>query len=186
MVKFNLAGAHPDYRRDIPDILTPLTEYYPGARLSSVSLYQPKRGDTSMGATYDNGEIRLNSHWFGHHPDELKRAAIHHSVIDVNGIEVGWHGPMVWEPRQLLTHEFGHVVWQSLPQREVQTWAADRWRAATRDPRRAPSGYALVGNSSDRKLVGAEFFGEMFALVHLGFGTDDEVADLQSLLGKLQ
>jgi hypothetical protein len=85
---------------------------------------------------------------------------------------------MVEEPQHLLTHEFGHVVWQSLPRREVEEWAASRWRPATRYPRRSPSGYALTDPP--------EFFGEMFALVDLGYATDDEASDLMSLIEGLR
>jgi hypothetical protein len=178
MVEFNIAGAHPDYQRDVPAILLPLTDLYPGVRLSSVSLYEPKPGDTSMGATYPDGEIRLNPYWFTREPTHLGKAALHHAIVEVGGVQMGWHGPMVWEPRQLLTHEFGHVVWQALPQREVEEWAGGRWSAATREPYLAPGGYALTSRD--------EFFGEMFALVHLGFGTDAEVDDLDDLIGRLR
>jgi hypothetical protein len=179
MVDFDLSGAHPDYRRDVPEILLPLASRYPGARLRSVSLYVPKPGDTSMAATYPGGDVRLNSHWFARDPAHLAVAALHLSVVDVGGFQVGWHGPMVREPEHLLTHEFGHVVWQSLPQRVVEEWAGDRWRASTRDPQRSPGGYALAHDPP-------EFFGEMFALVDLGFATDDEVSDMMDLIGGLR
>jgi hypothetical protein len=178
LVEFDIAKAHPDFRREIPDILLPLTKCYPGARLQSVELYTPKPGDTSMGATYPGGRIRLNRYWFDRDPEHLRKAAMHHAVIEVGGVPMGWHGPMVWEPRQLLTHEFGHVVWQCLPQQVIEQWANDRWCAATREPYRSPGGYALTDPE--------EFFGEMFALVHLGFATADEAADLRGLTARLQ
>jgi hypothetical protein len=181
MVEFDLSEAHPDYKRDIPAILELLMGLYPAAELRSVKLYQPKSGDTSMGATYPGGEIRLNSYWFTSEPTQLSESALHHTIVDVGGVQMGWHGPMVWEPRQLLTHEFGHVIWQALPKRQVEEWAGDRWREATRNPRLAPSAYALAGNPPAE-----EFFGEMFALVHLGFATDAQVADMDDLIGRLR
>jgi hypothetical protein len=178
VVEFDLSDADPEFQRDIPAILLPLTRRYPGAELRSVGLYDPRPGDTSMGATHPGGRIELNSYWFSRHPRHLRSAAEHHAVVDVGGVPMGWHGPMVWEPEQLLTHEFGHVAWQSLPQRTVRDWAGDRWSEATRVPHLAPSGYALT--SPD------EFFGEMFALVHLGYATEDEARDLRDLLEGLR
>lgn len=178
MIEYDLAGAHPAYRREIPEILEPLAEAYPGAGFRSVGLYEPKPGDTSMGATHPGGRIELNPHWFARDPVHLKSAAQHYPVIDVGGIQIGWHGPMVWEPLQVLTHEFGHVVRMALPKRLGDEWAGDRWRQATREPWRAPSGYALVNDE--------EFFGEMFALVHLGFATDDEARDMAELTERLR
>lgn len=131
-----------------------------------------------MGATYPDGNIKLNSYWFSRDSSYLKSAAEHNAVIEIDGIPIGWHGPMVWEPQQLLTHEFGHIVWYSLPEDEVAKWAKDRWTKATKKPYTAPSGYALDN--------AVEFFGEMFALVHLGFATDDEVLDLHDLIERLE
>jgi hypothetical protein len=176
--KFDLSNAHRSYQRDIPAILQPLMERYPGTRLRMVRLCDPKLGDTSMGATYPGGEIRLNAYWFARDPKYMSAAAERCSVVDGGGVQMGWHGPMVQEPQHLLTHEFGHVVWQCLPQREVEEWAGDRWRQATVTPHLAPSGYALANSE--------EFFGEMFALVHLGCATDEEGADLDDLIGRLR
>lgn len=180
MVQFDIAGAHPDYRRSIPDILTPLTEQYPGAVLKSVVLFRPAPGDTSIGGTTD-GVIRLNSYWFTRGPSLLRRAAANRHAVEVGGVRMGWHGPMVDEPAHVLTHEFGHVSWDALPRREVEKWTRERFRAATRDPRRAPSGYALVGNPP---LL--EFWAEEFTLVHMGLATDEEAADMRDVLRGLQ
>lgn len=177
MVEFNLSNAHPDFQRDVPAILAPLIKRYPGAKLLSVSLYGPIAEDTSMAGTYPGAEIRLNAYWFGRSPVAIQRAS-KPNEIEVGGVTKGWHGPMVAQPEHLLNHEFGHVVGLSLPQHEVEEWMLDRWQRATRDPSNAPSGYALT--SPD------EFFGEMFALVHLGFATDDEASDLHNLIGRLQ
>lgn len=172
-IDFDLSDAHPGFRRVIPEILLPLSECYPGAKLTRVRLYQPERGDTSMGQTLDTGEMRLNAYWFARDPDELSAAARRYAVIEVDGSPMGWHGPMIAEPPQLLSHEFGHCAWFGLPEEVVRNWARERWRAATRRPHLAPSGYALRSPE--------EFFGEMFALCEMGLATDDEVADLGEL-----
>ena len=181
MIQFDLDRAHQDYQREIPKILAPLAERYPGAKLRSVSLYEQRFGDTSMGMTTDGGEIRLNPYWFARDPSHLRNASEHHAIIEIGGVQMGWHGPMLWEPRQVLTHEFGHVVALSLPRHLYRNWAGDRWLEATRNPYLAPSGYALAGNPPID-----EFFGEMFALVHMGYATEDEEADLMDLIGRLQ
>ena len=175
-IEFDLSRAHPDFQREIPEILEPLVERYPGAKLRSVRLYDPRPGDTSMGATYPGAVISLNQFWFARDPKYLREAAVHHAIIEVGGVPMGWHGPMIWEPRQLLTHEFGHIVWQCLP--DAKAWACERWQAATRNPHLAPGGYALTS--------APEFFGEEFALVHLGLATDEENADLSELLAPLR
>jgi hypothetical protein len=178
VVEFDLDDAHPGYRRDIPAILAPLVERYPGIKLRSVSLYRPEPGDTSMGQTTADGRIELNPFWFTKPPAELNSASRHHYVVEVDGAQIGWHGPMIWEPRQLLYHEAGHAAWYGLPKQLIERWAGDRWRAATRQPLTAPSGYGLLNP--------AEFFGELFALVHLGLATDEEVEDMEELLEQLR
>lgn len=177
-INFDLAGAHPGFRRVIPSILVPLHERYPGAKLRVVRLYDPEDGDTSMGATYDDGTIKLNKYWFDRDPAELSAAAKRHAVIEVGHAPMGWHGPMVWEPQQVLTHEFFHCVWNGLPCDLVEEWATARWREATRRPHLAPSGYALASPP--------EFFGEMGALCELGLALDAEVADLRELTNRLR
>lgn len=172
-VDFDLAGAHSEFQRVIPSILLPLYERYPGALLRRVCLYDPAEGDTSMGATYDDGTVKLNKYWFGRDPYYLSAAAKRHAVVDVEGSPMGWHGPMVCEPPQLLSHEFGHCAWNGLPREQVEEWTSERWRAATRRPHLAPSGYALA--SPD------EFFSEIFALCELGLATNAEVSDLREL-----
>jgi hypothetical protein len=172
-IDFDLAGAHPDFRRDIPAILLPLSRRYPGAKLSAVHLYDPEDGDTSMGATYEDGEIRLNKFWFGRDPRHLTDAARDHPFVRVGDAPMGWHGAMLCEPPQIIFHEFGHCVWNGLPRERVEGWATERWRAATRRPYLAPSGYALASPP--------EFFGEMFALCEMGLATGDEVSDLAEL-----
>jgi hypothetical protein len=80
-IDFDLGEAHPAFRRAIPDILLPLAERYPGARVSSVCLYRPEKGDTSMGATYPDGT---------HQPRDVEGAS---QVIVAcrisNGIDIG-------------------------------------------------------------------------------------------------
>lgn len=178
MVDIDLSGAHSAYLRDVPEILESLIDTYPGAELRSVRLYQPRPGDTSMATTLSGGHIRLNAYWFARDPSFLEAAAGYHPIITVDGVNIGWHGPMRWEPLQVLTHEFGHAVGFSLPQSRYRDWVGDRWRAATRNPGLAPSGYSL--DSED------EFFGEDFALVHLGYATEEETADLMDLIGGLR
>lgn len=178
MIDFDLGDAHPKFQRLIPEILLPLRDRYPGAKLSSVGVYQPRRGDTSMGATTSDGKITLNAYWFARDPAELSKAARRYAIIDATGFPMGWHGPMIAEPPQLLTHEFGHCVYFGLPEREIEEWSEERWRAATRRPELAPSGYALTSPP--------EFFGEMFALCELGLATSDEVAALDEATRRIR
>ena len=172
-VDFDLAGAHPEFRRIVPGILAPLSRRYPGARLTAVRLYDPEPDDTSMGATYEDGTVKLNKYWFGRDPRYLSAAGRRHAVVEVGDAPMGWHGPMLWEPEQVLTHEFFHCVWNGLPRDLVEEWARTRWLAATRQPYLAPSGYALSSPE--------EFFGELGALCELGLATADEVSDLREL-----
>ena len=177
MVKFDLAGAHPRYRDEVPEILTSLARRYPGAGLRTVRLYRPEPGDLSMAATLPGGVIQLNEFWFVAAPDELSEAARCYPVVVVDGVTMGWHGPMTDEPEHVLTHEFGHVAMEAL-RREAADWARERWQRATHDPVAAPSGYALANPE--------EFFGEEFALVHLCLATEDETADLLNLIDPLR
>lgn len=174
MIEFDLAGAHPEFRRVVPSVLLPLSRRYPGARLRRVRIYDPEPGDTSMGETREDGEIRLNKYWFSRDPAHLSSAARRRAVVEVGGTPMGWHGPMTWEPEQVLTHEFFHCVYNGLPRDLVEGWTAERWRRATRNPHLAPSGYALASG-------GIEYFAEIGALCELGFATEGEVRDLAEI-----
>lgn len=142
----------------MPSVLEPLAVRYPSARLRRVALYEPKRGDTSMGRTLDDGTVLLNAYWFARDPAALRKAAEKHPSVIVGGITIGWHAYMP-EPPQLLTHEFFHAVRNGAP--VVMDWANDAWSACTRYPELAPSGYSL----SDPE----EFWAEAMALRELGF-----------------
>ena len=167
-IDFDLGDAHPDFRRAIPEILLPLAERYPGARLTSVCLYRPEPGDTSMGATLPSGEIILNSYWFSRSPDELSAAAKRHAVVLVDDVPMGWHACMP-EPKQILIHEFFHAFRNGHP--DVMRWADDAWARSTRRLELSPSGYAL----SDAE----EFWAEAMATRELGikFGLSDSLEE---------
>ena len=175
-IDFRLSGAHPRYAREIEAEFLSLSEQYPMARLRSVSLYEPRGHDTSMGATLEGCRIVLNAYWFAGDPDRLDDAAKRDVVVEAAGTEIGWHGPMIREPRQVLHHEFGHCVNQVAP-KLIDPWARERWLAATREPITAPSGYAL-GSAP-------EWFAEMFALCSLGLATQEEHAEMSDLLRKI-
>ena len=74
-IDFRLSGAHPRYAREIEAEFLRLSEQYPMARLRSVSLYEPRGHDTSMGATLEGGRIVLNAYWFAGDPDRLRDVA---------------------------------------------------------------------------------------------------------------
>lgn len=172
-IEYDLSDAHPDFVTQIPEIVGPLALRYPTAVLRRVGLYQLVPGDASMGRASPDGAVEFNPFWFGRDPRFLAEAAKDHPVVDVGGISMAWHGPMVDEPAHVVTHEFAHCVWYGLPPERASNWADARWLAATRDPSLAPTGYALAN--------AVEYFAELFALVELGHGTQldwTEVWDL--------
>ena len=155
-----------------------LAANFPGVKVTRVALYQPEERDESLGSAYEDGTILLNPFWFSRDPTHLELAAKHRPITVVGDIELGWHGPMVHEPQHVLVHEFGHLVWNSLPNGVAEKWSTSRWRAATRNTSLAPTGYALANPS--------EFFAEMFALCELGYGTPDQIDDMNELVEPLK
>lgn len=173
-IEYVLAGSHPKFAPLIREAFDRLSAKYPVSNLKRVVLFCPEAGDESMGYASADGEVGLNLHWFGRDPLVLSEAAASRPIIDVGGVEMGWHGPMLSEPEQLFAHEFFHTVWYGMPQGRAERWATERWRLATRDVKLAPSGYSLANPS--------EFFAEFGALVELGFATPTESADLMELM----
>lgn len=176
-IAFHLAGAHPEFARQIEETMRALSARYPFAPLRSVSLYEPRGNDRSMGATYPGGRIEFNRYWFAGDPDRLNDAAKRDVLVETGGGRIGWHGRGVEEPDQVLHHEFGHVVNQAAP-KLIDPWAKERWLAATRNPQCGPTGYALGSEP-------AEWFAEMFALCSLGLASREEQADMDALLSRV-
>jgi hypothetical protein len=172
LMKFNLGKAHPEYRQIIPSVLTGLLAKYPFVPLKEVHLFDPATEDQSMGNATVPGVIALNSFWFAQDPELLRDAGQSDIMVCINGYDIAWHGKMVNEPEHLLTHEFGHILSQVLP--EWHDWTCSRWEKAMINPQLAPSGYAL-GTPS-------EYFAEMFALVELGLADETQTEDFYRLL----
>jgi hypothetical protein len=177
MVNFLLTGSHADYKEIIEGTYEKLCKKYPFVDLSKVELYRPEENDTSMANASAGGVIRLNKYWFRYHPDALNKAAKKDVFVPARDEVILWHGPMVEEPEQVLTHEFGHVVEQANTG-VVQEWAKKRWLEATKKPSLAPSGYGLTNPS--------EFFAEAFALYELGLADEKQQEEMYQLLLKLR
>jgi hypothetical protein len=177
MVEYRLDKAHPDYRRVIVQAYADLQMAYPFVKLTRVELIDPTSPtDTSMGAALPGGIIQLNAYWFAADPVTLNDAAKRDIEISAGDVKLLWHGLMVKEPDQVLSHEFGHLIEQSAP-KVVQDWASLRWKAATRTPDLAPSGYALANST--------EYFAEAFALFDLGLSDPASAADMKTLLRRI-
>jgi hypothetical protein len=119
-----------------------------------------------------DGQIRLNSFWFADEPARLQRASDARHTIDAGGVSLGWHGPMTEEPRQVLTHEFFHCLYEAIP--SARPWSERMWSRATREPSLAPSGYALSEPG--------EWFAEFGAMREMGFAPPALVLEWRSFL----
>ena len=174
MISFQLQTAHPFYQRVIPATYKALCIRYPFAPLKQVSLYESETpNDTSMGAAYPGGVIKLNAYWFSTSPDRLNDAAKRDPPVETGRGMIRWHGVMDNEPEQVLTHEFAHIVEQAAPEM-IGRWSKEKWLAATKNPMLAPSGYALS--------IPAEFFAESFALYALGLASARQAREMSNLL----
>ena len=171
MIDFHLDKADKGYQEKIVVILTALQSRYPQAKLREVCIFDPKPDDKSMGNTV-KGVIRLNAFWFSKKPSFLQEAAVKDIIVPVNGKRVSWHGALISEPEHVLTHEFGHVLTDALP--NWKEWARPRFKQATMNPETAPSGYALADMD--------EFFAENFALVDLGLASEARTKDLYEFI----
>jgi hypothetical protein len=160
MIKFDLASAHQEHHKLIERIIGNLADRYPWVPLRTVRIYEPRSADDrSMGNADTPGTVALNAYWFAQPPSLLQAEALACRKVMINGCEISWHGPMIEEPVHVVTHEFGHVVTDAIP--DWREWAVGGWRSALTNPENAVSGYAL----SDP----AEFFAEEFAAAELSF-----------------
>lgn len=165
MVDFQLDGAHPEHRAKIEGIIRGLCARYPWVPLKTVRLYEPDEGDRSLGNADEPGEIALNAFWFADDaPTKLEEAAHAGFIVPIGGQNIGWHGGgdsaagFMGESHHVLVHEFFHCATDVLP--AWREWTEPRFLAATRNPKLAPSGYALSGF--------AEFWAEACAGYVLG------------------
>lgn len=178
MVDYQLKQAHPFYQKEIPETYDDLLRRFPFTPLKRVEIYESEKpNDTSMGAAFPGGIIKLNAYWFSTGPERLNEAAKRDPEVDTGSGFIRWHGKMLDEPSQVLAHEFGHVVEMAAPEL-IQAWSEKRWQEATRYPMSAPSGYALS--------IPAEYFAESFALYALGLANNDQAQDIEELLSKIQ
>ena len=162
VIRYELDQVHPDYRKMLPPLFEDVRSRYPRMALTRVFVGPPRRpGDVSMGF-YDEDarEVRLNLYWFARSPGVLKAAAASPPLF---------HGPMIEEPRHVVTHECFHAIQRSVPGIEPRLRAA--WEAATREPELMPADYGLTDMT--------EHFAELGALVDMGLATDEQRAMLR-------
>ena len=171
MIQYDLKGADPEFERACRETYAALMDKYPFVPLKSVSLYEPRGDDTSMGVTYPDGRIEFNRYWFAGGMDRLDDAAKRDVLVDADGTPIAWHGDMVDEPVQVLTHEFFHCLALVLP--EYKDWAKRAHLEATLHPELSPSGYAFANAD--------EFWAEAMASRELGF-TFGALASLETFL----
>lgn len=174
MVDYRLDKAHPEYQQIIPTTFDRLIARYPFATLKRVELIDPiSKTDTSMGAALPGGVVQLNAYWFAGVPDRLNDAAKRDTLVPIGDRKIRWHGPMMDEPAQVLSHEFGHIIEQAAPE-IIGMWAAKQWQAATEQPVLAPTGYSLAN--------AAEYWAEAFAMFDLGFASEAQANAVKALL----
>jgi hypothetical protein len=173
-IRYKLDDAHPDYQRLIPELLSPLAEKYPQAKLKEVRLFEAKPGNRSLGNADAKGVIEFNPFWFRQPAAVLQAEAIDRPRLNIGGYMLAWHGLAVEEPAQVCVHEFGHILAQQIP--ECLRWSKDAWAKATRDPRLSPSAYGLVNDS--------EFFAECFCMYELGVAPDWMAREVAAVIGR--
>lgn len=177
MVVFDLDLAHPWYQFVIRDQIWQLIEKYPQAALKRVRIYQPTSSDdVSLGHTIDKGIISLNEYWFSRPPEVLQREADSWPLMPNRGGRlIKWHGEMNREPEHCVTHEFFHVLADSVP--DIDELAAAGWLEDTSDPSAVVSGYALTNPD--------EWWAESATAAELGLRAPSSVskmlADIQAM-----
>ncbi len=156
---YQLEDLHPTYVAVVQPMFSSMSADYPACQLSAVKLFRGSLSDRSMASADEPGVIQLNSYWFSDRPlEDLREEARQGYLFCLPGSDqmIKWHGGMV-EPQHVLAHEFGHLLSDALP--GWRRWAEPRYQAATADPRRAITGYALTGVD--------EFWAECFAAMYL-------------------
>lgn len=167
MVKIS-DGLHPDFFGPVETILGALDDVYPRARLAEVRLFE-KSGDRSL-AHVEGRDIVLNALWFTRPRVVLDTAGSDGRACLPFGMPL-WHGGL-GEPEHVLTHEFWHVLADTLSG-SVKFMDAG-YAAVLADPAIAVSGYASV----DRD----EWGGETFAVLRLGHAASVQVVEMEKFL----
>ena len=168
-------GFHPTQAGPMSEALEQVNARYDIA--PELSIYEPKRGDTSLGYTEGTG-IHMNALWFSEPVEKLQAAAVRGNRNGDHRV-ASWHGGMV-EPFHVTWHEAGHVLWNARLKdlSEFVRFAKDGYAAALREPRLAITGYSLAD--------AGEFFAENFSAAHLTDGSNPQVAELRRLLEGLR
>ena len=174
---YELAGAHPYYRREIPLVLGALCVRYPRARLERVILYPRRPNDESMGNVNERGTIALNPRWFAVDPKELKDAAKSRTAMPLGGGKfLAYHGRMTEEPLHVVTHEFFHIVQDYAP--EWQEFTAPLLAEARAHPDLAPAAYGLTNAT--------EYWSELATAAELGLTSGPHVDAMREKLKELR
>lgn len=157
MIRYDVSGAHQDYRRVLPQLFEDVRSRYPRMALDLVRIGPPRReGDVSLGFyDQDAREVRLNSHWFARPIGVLRVAAISPPLF---------HGAMTEEPRHVVAHECFHAVQYAIPGILPRVRVA--WEVSTRHPEMMPAAYGMGDET--------EHFAELGALVDMGLATEEQ------------
>jgi hypothetical protein len=182
VITYALDNAHPDYQRLLSIGFDKLLAEYPKVKLNRVELFTPKDNDLSIGNVDEPGVIRLSARWFVEPPSVLAEAARTPPL---------YHGLLVEQPRQVIAHEFGHVLLDGLG-KDAEQRAREAWLKATEMPLEeiyvpaagaralasdvAPGEYSLAAS-------GNEYFSELLAAVDLGVATASQRKIFNSIIG---
>lgn len=166
---------HPDFRIDVETTLSALSAAYPQVPSPRLELYQPLPGDRSLGRA-ERDAILLNSYWFSRSRADFDAAVLEARGATLPGIPL-WHGGIggqAHEVERFLTHEFGHLLSDTLP--GFRKFAFKQWKSAIDTPDVAVSGYALLDPD--------EWFAETFAAYRLGGSGSVQVGHLAGYLAQ--
>lgn len=149
-----------------------MTAAYSRVPFEGVELFR-KPDDRSLGYT-GKGKIYLNAFWFAQ-----PRAAFDTQVMKARSSAPPgyppWHGRIGGfdhEVERLITHEFGHLLADTLD--GYKEFASAGHSAVLADPTMAVSGYALVDPD--------EWFAEVFSALRLGGSGSVQIVEVDKFL----
>lgn len=165
---------HPDFAAEADAVLSALREQHSRAGDVRVEVYDPERGDRSLGNSDEPGVISLNGWWFSKPRARFDAAVVAARDATRPGLPM-WHGGIGGienEFERLLTHEFWHHLQRALP--GAGEFCRAGHEAALADNALAVSGYSLVDAD--------EWGAEVFAALRLGGAGSPQVAEMEAFL----